>query len=55
MDPDVIISTDKQEDSRYHKPGCKWVDNIKPINRRTVKRSYAKGQGYKPCEECKPG
>ena len=55
MDPDVIVSKDKTEDTRYHKPSCKWVNNIKRENRRTIKRSSAKAQGYTPCQDCNPG
>ena len=50
----VVISKDKQENSSYHKPGCKWVDNIKPENRVAVDKTEAESRGYAPCLDCKP-
>jgi hypothetical protein len=55
MTPEVVISADKREDHRYHAPGCRWCDHIHHANKQRLTIAEAEEQGYKACEECKPG
>ena len=52
MTPEVLISVDKREDDRYHVPGCQWCDHIHRANKESVTIAE---QGYKACDDCKPG
>jgi hypothetical protein len=52
MDAEVVVSKDKREDRRYHKPRCKRVAGMKPSNRQRTLRSTALAKGYKRCGDC---
>ena len=50
----VVVSVKQAGDSRYHRPDCRWVDNIKRNNRKTVEKATAEAHGYTRCRDCKP-
>lgn len=41
---------------KFHKPSCRYVDDIKSSNRWNYQgeRAYLISRGYKPCKTCKP-
>ncbi|UCH78312.1 MAG: hypothetical protein JSU81_11425 [Candidatus Coatesbacteria bacterium] len=55
MTPEVLISTDRREDDRYHQPKCRWCDHIHRANKQLVTIAEAEEKGYKACDECRPG
>lgn len=40
---------------KFHRPGCRWVDEIKAVNKVTFSsRDAAIAAGYQPCKVCNP-